>query len=208
MTFQVMDLFCGAGGSSAGARMAGAEVLHGIDCWDLAVQTFQDNFKGAIAETRKLGPNSRPGWGVHRGDVDLLLASPECTNHSPAKGSKPRCEGSRRTSHYVLNFATRLKPRWIILENVVQLRNWHGYDPLITRLRNAGYFVRSQVLDAADFGVPQTRRRLFVLCDRDRAPPEVRTRGRKGRTAADIISWNGAWESKPFYLEGRASPTL
>src|SRR5712691_1314485 len=129
MPIRVLDMFCGAGGSSAGAHSAGAKIVRGIDAWELATLTFQDNFTKALVETRELGPYSRPTSDMREGEIDLLLASPECTNHSPAKGSKPRNEASRRTSHYVRNFARRLKPRWIVLENVVQLRGWHGYDP-------------------------------------------------------------------------------
>src|SRR6476660_9552652 len=132
-----------------------------------------------------------PASGMREGDIDLLLASPECSNHSPAKVSKPRCERSRRTSHYVLNFAKRLKPRWIVLENVVQLRSWKGYDPLIADLRNVGYRVRPQILDAVEFGVPQTRRRLFVLCDQDKEPPPVKSRKRKRHVAEDVIRLDG-----------------
>ena len=179
MRISVMDMFCGAGGSSAGAHAVGAKVVHGIDAWDLAARTFGDNFRNASVEIRELGPRSQPSSTVRRGDIDLLLASPECTNHSPAKGAKPRCEESRRTSNYVLNFARRLSPRWIVLENVVQLRSWEGFDPLIDELRRLRYKMRTEVLEAADFGVPQTRRRLYVLCDRDRTPDPVRSRTRR-----------------------------
>jgi hypothetical protein len=58
----------------------------------------------------------------------VRLLPHECTNHSPAKGSAPRSEHSRRTSHYVLNFVARLAPRWIVLENVIQLRDWVGFN--------------------------------------------------------------------------------
>ena len=105
--------------------------------------------------------------------ADLILASPECTNHTCAKGNRPRDEESKRTANYVTNFARTLAPRWVVLENVVQMRNWHGYTPLIDDLRALGYNVRPQVLDAADFGVPQTCRRLFLLCDREAAPVDV-----------------------------------
>jgi DNA (cytosine-5)-methyltransferase 1 len=203
-----MDMFCGAGGSSAGARLAGADVVHGIDAWDLAAPTFRDNFDDATVDIRTLGPKSRPPRMLTHGDIDLLLASPECTNHSPAKGSKPRSENSRRTSRYVFNFAKRLRPRWIVLENVVQIRNWRGFKTLIGELRNFGYHIRFEVLDAADFGVPQTRRRLFVLCDLDEDPVLVKSRKRKRRSAEDVIRLDGPWSSRPLYLEDRAGPTL
>jgi DNA (cytosine-5)-methyltransferase 1 len=208
MAISVLDMFCGAGGSSAGARLTGSQIIHGIDAWDLAARTFKDNFGAATVNIRTLGPSSQPPRALGRGNIDLLLASPECTNHSPAKGAKPRCEDSRLTSHYVINFARKLHPRWIVLENVVQLRNWNGFGKLVGELRSLGYNIRSEVLDAADFGVPQNRRRLFVLCDRDREPPRVLARTSRRRTATEAIQLDGPWQSTPLYTSRRAQPTL
>jgi DNA (cytosine-5)-methyltransferase 1 len=208
MGIRVLDLFCGAGGSSAGASLAGASVVRGIDAWDLATRTFKENFARATVETRELGPRSRPAKDTLDDGINFLLASPECTNHSPAKGAKPRCEDSRRTSNYVLNFAARLKPRWIVLENVIQLRNWIGFDPLLNELRDLGYHINMQTLDAMDFAVPQTRRRLFVLCDRKRAPPAIKARSRKPRPASQVIFFDGRWPSQPLYDGRRAAATL
>lgn len=75
MRIRVLDMFCGAGGSSAGARMAGASVVHGIDEWVLAAQTFQDNFCDAKVDIRELGPDSRPPCSLRRGDIEMLFAS-------------------------------------------------------------------------------------------------------------------------------------
>ena len=145
---------------------------------------------------------------LRKGDIDLLLASPECTNHSVAKGAKPRCEKSQRTSNYVLNFARTLVPRWIVLENVVELRLWYGFDSLIRGLRNLGYHVRPEIFDAAEFGVPQTRRRLYLLCDRDGEPAPVRYNNGSRRTAGDVVQLGGPWQSKPLNNPGRARATI
>jgi DNA (cytosine-5)-methyltransferase 1 len=91
---------------------------------------------------------------------------------------------------------------------VVQLRNWQGFNKLITELRNLGYHIRSEVLDAADFGVPQTRRRLFVLCDREGEPGPVLSRATHRKPATDAIQIDGPWPSKPLRLPGRAQATL
>jgi DNA (cytosine-5)-methyltransferase 1 len=208
MAIRVLDIFCGAGGSSAGARLAGAKVVRGIDACDVATATFHDNFSKSVVETRRLGPFSGPSSDMREGDIDLLLASPECTNHSPAKGSKRRSEKSRQTSSYFVNFARKLRPRWIVLENVVQLRSWRGYKPAVQDLQRLGYKVHPQILDASQFGVPQSRRRLFLLCDRDHEPKEVKSRYRKLRPASEAIRLDGPWVSKPLYLDGRAEPTL
>lgn len=208
MGISVLDMFCGAGGSSAGARLTGAEVVHGIDAWNLAAQTFKDNFEKATVDIRSLGPDSKPPRSLKRGDIDLLLASPECTNHSPAKGSRPRSEDSRRTSHYVFNFARRLRPHWIVLENVVQIRNWQGFSTLVNELRNFGYHIRAETLDAVDFGVPQTRRRLFIICDLDKEPSRIVPRSRVQKSATTAIRLDGPWPSRPLRQTGRASPTI
>jgi DNA (cytosine-5)-methyltransferase 1 len=142
------------------------------------------------------------------GEIDPLLASPECTNHSPAKGSRRRSEISRQTSNYVLNFARRPRPRWIVFENVVQLRAWRGYEPLIGGLKDLGYLIQPQFLDAADFGVTQTRRGLFIICDRDHVPQPVKSRCRKQRTAEELIQLDGTWPTRPLFASGRARPTL
>jgi len=138
----------------------------------------------------------------------MIIASPECTNHSPAKGAAPRCENSRLTSHYVLGFAKRLKPRWIVLENVVQLRTWNGFDTLIDGLREQKYRIRLERLDASDFGVPQTRRRLFVICDRNREVPAIPRSRKSAPPSSSILRLDGKYESRPLYSERRAKATL
>lgn len=190
---------------------AGAEIVCGVDAWQLATLTYRDNFPKARVIEKVLDQDSEVSMLGDIGKIDLILASPECTNHTCAKGNRPRDENSKRTALYVINFARELNPRWIVLENVVSMRNWHGYDPLITDLEELGYNVLPQVLDSAAFGVPQTRRRLFLLCDREVMPqpvlgafPNMRT----GPTARDIIDFDGPWKSGPLYTSRRAPDTL
>ena len=185
--------------------------LVSCDAWSVAVETYKANFPGVKVIKTALDENSYPSLLGKIGDIDLILASPECTNHTCAKGSRPRDEGSKRTANYVINFAEKLKPRWIVLENVVQMRGWRGYTPLIGDLAALSYKVRPQVLDAADFGVPQTRRRLFLLCDREIMPAPVETSARDRRRmlrAADVIQFDGPRKSRPLYADRRAPDTL
>lgn len=208
MKLDVLDMFCGAGGSSSGARSAGARVRAGIDGWDLAVHTFQDNFQDAEVHHRMLTPGCAPGGEFREGAFDMIIASPECTNHSPAKGSAPRCENSKATSHYVINFAARLRPRWIVLENVVQLKLWNGFDTLLEELRRQKYRIRFENLDASEFGVPQTRRRLFVLCDRERDVPAIPRSRKLAPPASSILRLDGKYDSRPLYSDRRAAATI
>ncbi|MGB4101275.1 MAG: DNA (cytosine-5-)-methyltransferase [Alphaproteobacteria bacterium] len=211
MKLKGIDLFCGGGGSGWGTRKAGIDIVCAVDAWSVAAKTYKANFPDTKVINSTLDGESCASMLGKIGDIDLILASPECTNHTCAKGNRPRNEESKRTANYVINFARVLFPRWIVLENVVQMRNWHGYTPLIDALTHLGYNVLTQVLDSADFGVPQTRRRLFLLCDREVVPGEVvpisRSRQHK-RTAKDIIQFDGPWESRPLYSERRAPDTL
>jgi len=208
MRLRTLDLFCGGGGSSWGAAAAGAEIVCGVDAWDLAAATFAANFKAGTAVHATLTETCGTEVVGNIGKIDLILASPECTNHTCAKGGKPREEKSKRTARYLLNFARKLKPRFMVLENVVHMRGWHGYHPLVMELEALGYFVRPEVLDAVDFGVPQTRRRLFLMCDREKEPEAIAPRRRRARTAAEILDPEGTWDTRPLHTPKRATPTL
>jgi DNA (cytosine-5)-methyltransferase 1 len=208
MTIRTLDLFCGGGGSSWGAQAAGADIVCGVDAWDIATATFKANFPNAIAVNRLLSQKSGPTLLDGLGKIDLIIASPECTNHTCAKGQRPRDEKSKRTARYVLKFARELAPRWLVLENVVHMRSWKGYDPLINELEELGYNVLPQVLDATQLGVPQTRRRLFLLCDLKQEPEPILRNARTVHTAKSILDPEGIWQSHPLDNGHRAAGTL
>jgi len=203
-----IDLFCGVGGSSWGARLAGADVVAGFDVSESAGCAFVENFPHAKFFLGLL--ESADPQAVKRalGPVDLLLASPECTNHSLAKGGARRSEKSRKTALQVLRFAESLAPRWIVVENVGGMRNWTKYRGLLGSLQDLGYNVSEQVLNAADFGVPQRRRRLFLLCDNEIQPAKVRPTHAKHVSVSFAIDMNGTYAFSPLRSERRAKPTL
>lgn len=210
MRLKTIDLFCGGGGSSWGARAAGADIVCGIDAWELAARTYAANFGPDRGVTLHMTRTTRPKELGDIGPIDLILASPECTHHTCARGKRPRDENSRLTANYIINFARDLKPRWMVLENVVHMRKWQGYEDLLRMLDREGYHVRQQILDAADFGVPQKRRRLFLMCDRDRLPDQVQPGVclSAGTVEQDILDAEGSWKSRPLVTEKRAPDTL
>lgn len=203
-----IDLFCGAGGSSWGARLGGADVVAGFDASESAGYAFVENFPHAKFFLGLL--ESADPHAVRRavGPVDLLLASPECTNHSLAKGAGRKSEKSRETALQVLRFAELLAPRWIVVENVGGMRNWSRYRGLLGSLQELGYKVSEQVLNAADFGVPQRRRRLFLLCDKEREPARVRPTHAKHVSVSCAIDMNGTYALSPLRTARRAKATL
>ncbi|WP_372019493.1 DNA cytosine methyltransferase [Tistrella mobilis] len=191
-----LDLFCGAGGSSFGARAAGVQMVGAIDAWDIAAKTYQDNFPQAEVVTARLDENSNARLFSKVDSVDLLIASPECTHHSIARGAKPRCESSRRSGWYVMPFVLAYEPRWIVLENVSGMQRWEGYKELIDEL-GEHYHLRAQMLDATNFGVPQTRKRLFILGDRIRKPAKIQAT-QSCPDVATILDDRSAWKVRPI----------
>ena len=206
---RTFDMFCGGGGSSCGAALAGASVIGGVDAWTLATEVFADNFPQAKVFRGRV-EELEPGVILDEvGSIDLLLASPECTNHSCARGARPRLEESRETAFQVVRYARVMRPRWIIIENVIHMRPWSRYQGLLQTLRDEGYRVAEHVLDAADHGVPQRRKRLFLLCDHECEPPSriPKKRGPK-RSAASILDRPETWKCSPLDNGRRAAPTL
>jgi DNA (cytosine-5)-methyltransferase 1 len=163
-----VDLFCGAGGSSTGASCAGWQVVAAVNHWPLAVRTHAANHPQArhiCQDAALMDPRQLPSY-------DLLLASPECKGHAKARGKdRPHHDGSRATAWCVVNVAEVTRPRMILVENVPELRDWVLYPQWRSALEALGYRLTENVLDAAEFGVPQNRVRLFVACVRGRAVP-------------------------------------
>lgn len=206
---RAIDLFCGAGGSSWGARLAGADIVAGFDRWELAGKVYAPNFPEARFFPGDLQNHDPRHLSGALGTIDLIMASPECTNHSPAKGSQPRCEASRETAFQVTRYARALEPRWIVIENVVSMRRWARYKELVAELTALGYKVSPQILRADRFGVPTSRRRLFILCDRCNEPAKVvPTAGTQTRTAREIVDLNGVFMWSPLKTPRRAKGTL
>ncbi|HEX4053852.1 MAG TPA: DNA cytosine methyltransferase [Tepidisphaeraceae bacterium] len=205
---RAIDLFCGAGGSSWGARLAGAKMVGAFDAWELAGQVYKDNFPDAHFFHGRLEEMDLHPVAKRLGKIDLMLASPECTNHGPAKGNRPRCENSKNTAFQVTRFARTLKPRWIVIENVSSMRRWNRYEELIANLTDVGYHIHPQILNSAEFGMPQRRRRLFLLCDLKKQPDPVKLPASTGKTAADIVDLNGAYSYSLLRTDRRAKATI
>ena len=206
---RAFEMFSGLGGSSRGAAAAGAVISGGIDSWPLATEVFADNFPAARVITSPVEEQDPSRILDESESIDLLLASPECTNHSCARGSRPRSDESRDTAFEVARYARAMAPRWIVIENVIHMRPWSRYQEFLRTLRGAGYRVAEHVVDAADHGVRQRRRRLFLLCDRDAEPPSsIPKKPGPKPVAAGILDRAGIWKRSPLDNGRRAAATL
>ena len=206
------DLFCGCGGSSRGAEMAGATSVGALDMWDVATKNYSMNFPESKVYQKMANLISPKSILDTIGPVDLLIASPECTNHSIAKGNVPRCKKSQDTAFEVIRFARVFKPKWIVVENVIQMNIWDKFEKWLNQFIKLGYKTNAGVLDAQYFDTPQTRRRLFIVCDLEKEPTLPSKNVRTRKTVHDILGYgesvNSPWQFSPLKKNGRAKATI
>jgi DNA (cytosine-5)-methyltransferase 1 len=178
---KAVDLFCGCGGISAGLQSAGFEILAGVDNEERYFSTFARNFPEAIclgSNLAEIEPDDLMNTiGVHRGELDVLAGGPPCQGFS--KNVPRRYRNLDNPNNLLirsfLKHCEAFMPRFVLMENVAEMKS--GFDESFTneillRLKNAGYEVSHAVLNAANFGIPQRRRRAFFLASRDGSLPE------------------------------------
>lgn len=169
------DFFCGAGGSSTGMVASGVEVRGAANHWKLAIETHNTNHPNTdhyIDDLQATHPSRYPR-------TDIAWFSPECTNHSLAKGRQrkniaqldlwgehkidPAEERSRATMREVVEFTEYHRYEVVIVENVVDIQYWHHYPDWLTAMHNLGYASRTLYLNAMFFNVPQSRDRWYTV---------------------------------------------
>lgn len=206
-----VDLFCGGGFGARGAVRAGGVPLLGLDAWDLATKTYKANFPHADVIT-DLIENVVPADLGAQYQPDVLLTSPECTSHSIARGAKPGLETSRETAIGIVPWIEAMQPRWVIVENVNRMKKWERHSELIQTIERLRYSVSELVLNSADFGSAQARKRMFLICDRQGTTVTrdelVALSANLPLTARDVIEWDTGYPTTPLEAEGRAKPTL
>ena len=164
---RAIDLFAGAGGTSTGAVSVGVEVVASVNHWPVAVATHTLNHPGAMHVCQDIATVDPTTMPAH----DLMLASPSCVGHTRARGREAsHHDACRATADDVLRFAEANRPRAVVVENVPEMMQWARYRSWRMGWSDLGYRVSEQVIDAADAGVPQHRRRLFVVASRTRKP--------------------------------------
>jgi DNA (cytosine-5)-methyltransferase 1 len=182
-----IDLFCGAGGLSLGLQQAGFDVLGAVEISELAARTYRLNHRKTKLweqNIRSLSPQTvMKTLELDPGDLDLLAACPPCQGFSSMRTLLRTTSVTDKRNSLVAQFgsyAEALRPKALMLENVPGLAADPQLERLLTRLRRLGYEITSDVLDAADFGVPQRRRRFVMIAMMGRtvafAKPAKRTK--------------------------------
>lgn len=173
--FKAIDIFCGCGGISTGLSMANVEVISGLDIEKKYISSFENNFKNSHAITCDLSETSplsiQQKLGLEKGELDILVGGPPCQGFSKNVPRKAREIDSQNNQliHTFLTYSAEFFPKIILMENVAEMKN--GFDgtyanKILEGLSKLGYEVTEMVLNAADYGVPQRRKRAFFIANR------------------------------------------
>jgi DNA (cytosine-5)-methyltransferase 1 len=170
----VTDQFCGAGGSSIGATAAGAELRLAMNHWQLAIDTHNSNFPSADHACADISTTDPRRFR----STDILITSPECTNHTAAKGKRLQtrqgelwgppvdeaAERRRATMWDVPRFAEYHQYEIVVVENVIEARRWLMWDAWLLAMHSLGYDDRAVFLNSMHCRpTPQSRDRMYVV---------------------------------------------
>lgn len=176
---KIVDLFAGAGGFSTGAMQAGCEIVWAANHWKDAVHVHECNHPATHHSCQDL----QQADFTTLPEYDVLLASPSCQGHSKARGvDKPHHDSARSTAWAVVACVEATQPKAFVVENVTEFITWILYPQWKSCMESLGYKLAVNVLNAADFGVAQSRIRVFITGSKTK-PLLVQTNPFKTHTA-------------------------
>ena len=166
---KIIDLFCGIGGLSLGFEDAGFEVISAIDLWDDAIKTYNHNRKNKVAQTvtvEAFNEDMLPGI-VANNHITGIIGGPPCQGFSTV--GRRNIDDARNQLYLEFYKAVKLaKPDFFLIENVkgmLTLNKGAFVKDIIKRFgpEGLGYNITYKLLNAADYGIPQNRYRVFYV---------------------------------------------
>ena len=159
---KAVDLYCGGGGLSQGLSDAGVEIAAAFDNWDSAIAFYRRNIHGHPVGKLDLHDSENVIEQLRNYDFNMIVGGPPCQDFSSA-GKRDESGGR---ANLTISFAETVKgllPKYFIMENVDRAQKTTTFANALNILRGVGYGLSTIVLDASLCGVPQSRKRLFVL---------------------------------------------
>jgi DNA (cytosine-5)-methyltransferase 1 len=172
---KVLDLFAGAGGFSLGFQLAGHEIIGAIEMDEWAAQTFKHNHQSSKVLVGDITSFSDQDiLAEYANDSpDIILGGPPCQGYSVCLKNAGDPKDPRNSLFIeMIRFGKLFSPSLIIMENVPNLLKAKNasrekvIDIIQSELKNIGYYVYYDILEATSFGVPQIRKRLFVIASK------------------------------------------
>ncbi|MHA1440121.1 MAG: DNA cytosine methyltransferase [Promethearchaeota archaeon] len=165
--FSIISLFCGAGGMDYGFKMAGFKTIWASDIDEVSLNTFSKNFDCITVnkDIRDLKADDIPD------NPDVIIGGFPCQGFSSA-GKRNICDKRNTLAWEMIKIIKAKKPKFIVGENVLGIRSMKNIngdlilDKIIGDLREIGYNADYKLLNARDFGVPQNRKRIFIIGNR------------------------------------------
>ncbi len=157
---KAVDLFCGCGGMSLGFQNAGYDILGAYDNWEPAIRTYELNFDHPVYNADLSDPAMISV--VENLHPDIIIGGPPCQDFSSA-GHRDESLGRAALSKTYTDIVTTAKPKYFVMENVPTIRLSKTYQYVREGLKKVGYGLTEKVLDASYCGVPQKRKRLFLI---------------------------------------------
>ncbi len=188
-----LDLFSGAGGLTVGLKQAGYRVVGAVEVDRTSAASYALNHPDThlwVEDIRSVsGLDISTRLGIRPGDIELVAGCPPCQGFSSLRTRNAREAADDARNDLIFDFVRvveQLLPRTVMLENVPGLEIDSRFLALRSRLQAVGYTVEHRVLNAADYGVPQRRKRLLLLGRRG-ADPRFPQKARKRSTVRKAI---------------------
>ena len=164
LKMRTVDLFAGCGGMSLGFQNAGFNIVAAFDCWFPAIEVYQKNFQHPIFEKDLSKEDICPL--IDSFSPDIIIGGPPCQDFSSA-GKRDENLGRADLSLVFASIITRIKPKWFVMENVDRIEKSRVLQTVLELLKKSGYGLNSSILNASYCGVPQARKRYFLIGQRD-----------------------------------------
>jgi DNA (cytosine-5)-methyltransferase 1 len=168
-----IDLFAGAGGLSLGFEQAGFDIRLAVEIDKHAASSYQKNRQDQDLimhsdDISKLSTNKiLKLLGIKKGELDIVIGGPPCQGFSTSNTMTRNLDNPKNYMVFIYyKYVMKLKPKWFVMENVAGLETFNKgsfKEELIRKFSRLGYQVRCGVLNASNFGVPQSRNRIFII---------------------------------------------
>ncbi len=205
---KVLDSFAGAGGFSLGFEMAGCDIVGAIELDAWATETFSFNHPHSIvvkSAIEKLSDEEILSVFENKG-IDIILGGPPCQGFSVCNSNNGVPKDPRNTLfEEFIRLGKLLSPQVMIMENVPNLLKAKTKNKVLViniiekELSQLGYHVYSKVLEAVDYGVPQIRKRLFVIASKKELlmpfPEPTHTMNQNDLFSSNLLKTPSLWEA-------------